>query len=68
MKTIIKIEGMSCMHCVAAVRTALEKLAGVTAVEVVLDKKLAEVEYDDTIVSCEDMIKAVGEQGFDACL
>lgn len=68
MKTTINIEGMSCMHCVAAVKNALENLNGVTAVEVILEKKIAEIEYESDIVNTDDMISAIEEQGFDACI
>lgn len=68
MKTIINIEGMSCMHCVAAVKNALENLNGVTAVEVILEKKIAEIEYESDIVNTDDMISAIEEQGFEASI
>ena len=68
MKTIINIEGMSCMHCVAAVKNALENLNGVTAVEVILEKKIAEIEYESDIINTDDMISAIEEQGFDASI
>lgn len=68
MKTIINIEGMSCMHCVAAVKNALKNLNGVTAVEVFLEKKIAEIEYESDIINTDDMISAIEEQGFDACI
>lgn len=34
----IKVEGMSCQHCVSAVKKALESLQGVEAVQVDLEK------------------------------
>ena len=59
---------MSCMHCVAAVKNALENLNGVTAVEVILEKKIAEIEYESDIINTDDMISAIEEQGFDASI
>lgn len=47
MKKIIKIEGMSCNHCVNAVKGALEALEGVSRVEVELDKNQALVEGEN---------------------
>jgi copper chaperone len=38
MKESVKIEGMSCQHCVAAVRKALNALEGIDDVEVDLEK------------------------------
>lgn len=68
MKTLINIKGMSCMHCVASVKNAIEALSGVSAAEVNLEAKNAEVEYDDALVSVDDIISAVEEQGFDASI
>ena len=42
-KKTIEIEGMMCMHCVAHVRSALEKTEGVESVEVSLEEKRAVV-------------------------
>ena len=62
MKKKILIEGMSCNHCVAHVKEALEGLEGVTCVEVNLEEKYATVE---TNVS-NDMLKdAIEEEGYD---
>jgi copper chaperone len=43
MKKIVSIEGMSCNHCVMAVKNALNEIAGVKSVEVDLKGKKAEV-------------------------
>ena len=59
----IKIEGMMCMHCVAYVKEALEKVPGVSKVEVSLENKNAIVEGD---AKNEDLIKAVVDAGYKA--
>lgn len=66
MKTVIRVKGMSCMHCVASVKNALCGLNGVMSAEVSLENGSAEVEYDENKVNCADMVNAVEEQGFDA--
>ena len=43
MKTVIKIEGMMCQHCVAHVNKALTGVPGVETVEVSLEEKQAVV-------------------------
>ena len=43
----LKVEGMSCHHCTEAVSRAVRALAGVQNVEVSLNKKSAEVRYDE---------------------
>ena len=46
MKKVINIEGMSCNHCVAHVKEALEGINGVNVLEVSLDNKNAVVETE----------------------
>ena len=63
MKKVIKIEGMSCMHCVGAVKKALGNIEGVMSVEVDLAGKTATVEVNDVN---DDVLKsAVEEAGYD---
>ncbi|NMA86597.1 MAG: heavy-metal-associated domain-containing protein [Tissierellia bacterium] len=63
MKKIIEIEGMSCNHCVMAVKNALSEIAGVSNVEVELDNNRALVEGE----KLEDNIlkEAIEEAGYD---
>ena len=64
MKKIIKIEGMSCAHCAAAVTKALKALKGVSCVEVNLQAKEAVAETDNSAGS-EQIKKAVEEAGYE---
>ena len=45
-KETLTVKGMSCDHCVHAVKTAVSGLAGVDAVDVSLQKKLVTVAFD----------------------
>jgi copper ion binding protein len=65
MKTTLNIEGMSCEHCVAHVKEALEAIGGVSAAQVSLKEKNALVEHEDS-VSFEAMKAAVSEAGYEA--
>lgn len=59
----INIEGMQCNHCKMSVEKALNKLDGVTKVEVILEKKKAIIESEKEIDN--DIIKAtITEAGF----
>ena len=62
MKKKILIEGMSCGHCVAHVKDALEGIDGVSSVEVNLEEKYATVETD---VNDEILKEAIEEEGYD---
>jgi copper ion binding protein len=64
MKTTIKIEGMSCDHCVAHVKEALEEISGVSSAKVSLKEKNAVVEHGDS-VSLDSMKAAVTEAGYE---
>jgi copper chaperone len=60
----IEIEGMSCGHCVASVKSALEGLGGVDVREVTLGS--ATVGYDPRVVRPEQIEAAVGAEGYSA--
>ncbi len=64
MKTELKIDGMSCGHCVASVKSALESVAGVDKAEVSLAEGMAVVEH--TGARSEDLVAAVEEEGYTA--
>ena len=61
-ETILKIEGMSCQHCVMRVNKAVSSLAGVKETQV--DVGSARVSYDETRLKKEDLKKAVEEAGY----
>ena len=64
MKTILKVEGMSCGHCVSHVTRALEGVEGVNAVKVSLEKKSAEIDHADS-VSVDSLKAVVVEEGYE---
>ncbi len=47
MKKTLTVEGMSCQHCVKAVKNALSEVEGVKSVEVDLAAKKVEIEGDN---------------------
>ncbi len=58
------VEGMTCDHCVNAVRTEISAVSGVTSVDVDLETKLVQVsgeQIDDAAV-----FAAVEEAGYEA--
>ena len=62
MKKLINIEGMSCNHCVAHVKEALEGINGVKIIDVSLDNNNALVE---TEVDNDVLINAIEEEGYE---
>ena len=65
-RTTLKIDGMSCGHCVASVQTALEQLDGVTIENVAIGS--ATVEYDPAVATPEKIAVAVSNAGYTAAL
>ena len=64
MKTIINIDGMSCGHCAARVKKALETLGGLLKAEISLENGSAEIEFDESVVSKKQLISAIEDAGY----
>ena len=65
MEKILKVEGMSCNHCVASVKKALEGIDGVREADVSLEDKSARIELDKDLAD-ESLVKAVEDAGYSA--
>ncbi len=64
-KITLKVEGMSCGHCKAAVEKALKETNGVRDAEVNLTSKTVEVTYDQDRVDRASLVKAIEDAGYD---
>jgi copper chaperone len=60
----MKVEGMTCGHCVHAVTKALKDLDGVTVENVAVGS--ATVSYDPGATSVEQITRAVEDAGYEA--
>jgi copper chaperone CopZ len=62
MKTILRIEGMSCEHCVKCATTALKSVNGVKSAKVSLNDKTAVVEHSGgvTLDALKDAVASAG--------
>ncbi len=58
--TIVAISGMSCQHCVASTKKALEGISGISNVTVDLEKKQASYDGDVDITVVKDAITKIG--------
>lgn len=65
MQKIIKIEGMTCQHCVQTVSEAVGEMAGVEKVEVSLEQKEVMVDFDDSQTQTEQISARIKEAGFE---
>lgn len=60
----LKIQGMTCNHCVMRVAKALKGVSGVQDANVDLAKAEAAVTYDESKVTLETLSTAVVEAGY----
>lgn len=65
MTTQLKIDGMTCGHCVAGVKSALEGVPGVQRADVTLEPGQATIEHAES-TSVDALIEAVVEEGYQA--
>ena len=63
--TIIKIKGMSCQHCVASTRKALEAIPGIDQVNVDLEKGEASIAGEVDLQAVREAIAAIGFEVID---
>jgi copper chaperone len=61
----IKVEGMSCGHCVMRVKKAIEGVQGVKKVDVSLENKQAVVEFDEGKTDVEKIKAAIKDSGYE---
>ena len=59
---------MTCSACSAHVEKAVRKLEGITAADVSLMTNSMTAEYDEAVLSAEDIINAVMQSGYGASL
>ena len=64
-KTIIKVEGMSCEHCVKAITNAVGAVEGVSGVSVDLAAGTVAVDYDPEEAPVDKLKFEIEDQGYD---
>ncbi|MFV2047884.1 copper chaperone CopZ [Metabacillus sp. YM-086] len=66
METVtIKVEGMSCQHCINSIEGSVGKLEGVSTVKVDLDRGTVNIDFDPEKVTKDKMKDAIEDQGYD---
>jgi len=63
--TILKVSGMACNHCKAAVEKAVGVLPGISKVEANVQEGKVEIAYDPSKLSLEDIRQAIEDAGYD---
>ena len=65
MQKSLKVEGMTCQHCVQIISESLKNRAGIETVGVNIDKKEVKVEYDEEKVELEQIFTDISALGFE---
>ncbi|TQR20774.1 copper chaperone CopZ [Psychrobacillus vulpis] len=65
MKDTLKVQGMSCNHCVNSIEGSVGELAGVSTVKVDLAAGEVVVDFDNEKTSLEQIKETIEEQGYD---
>ena len=61
----LKVDGMTCQHCVQTITDALGEIAGTNKVAVDLDKKEVQVDYNEEETNLQEISDKIVETGFE---
>lgn len=64
MKEVLKVDGMSCGHCVNSIESSVGALNGVSSVKVDLANNEVTVEYDNA-ETLKEIKETIEEQGYE---
>ena len=64
MKKVLKVDGMSCMHCVMSVKKSVGKLDGIKNIDVDLKAKTVSVEGDEALTPLKNIESAITNAGY----
>jgi copper chaperone len=60
----LKVEGMTCQHCVETIKDALGGIVGINKVAVDLDKKEVQIDYNEEETNLKKVYVKIVELGF----
>ena len=60
----LSVPGMDCAACPITVKAALNKVEGVSSIEVDYPNRMIVVSFEDTLVSVDDLTKATTDAGY----
>jgi copper chaperone len=61
----LKVEGMTCQHCVKTITEALEAIVGTNKVAVDLDKKEVQIHYNEEETNLKEISVKILKMGFE---
>lgn len=63
--TTLTVPDISCAHCKESIEGAVSSLPGVRAVEVEIEPKTVNLEYDEAEIDLDEIVRAIEEVGYD---
>lgn len=63
--TTLDVPTISCGHCKSSIEGAVSGLAGIRKVEVGIETKKVDVDYDESAIELDTIIETIEEQGYD---
>ena len=65
MRKLVTVYGMTCENCRKTIITKLESTEGVEKASVTMSSRLVEVDFDDKIITLNDIKKHIQKLGYD---
>ena len=65
MQKSLRVEGMTCQHCVQIISDSLKNIAGIETIGANIDKKEVKVEYDEEKIELEQIFSDISALGFE---
>ena len=65
MQKVLKVEGMTCEHCVQTVTEAVGKIKGVEQLDISLEQKEVTIDFDELETQTEAICAQIVEAGFE---
>lgn len=63
--TTLDVPTISCGHCKSSIEGAVSGLAGIRKVEVGIETRKVDVDYDESAIQLDTIIETIEEQGYD---
>lgn len=64
-KAVLQLETLTCPTCIKKIETALSKMNGVADVKVLFNASKAKVDFEETVVSADDLQQTVEKLGYE---
>jgi len=64
-KAVLKLETLTCPSCLQKIEGALKNFDGIGSVKVLFNSSKAKVDFDETVVSANDLKNAVEKVGYE---